>query len=89
MRLTKNNIAHIVELTVDGCSFSWHVAMKGYQMSDARHYSNTDERGRTLQVEFKNEWLPKAVQEFIASHPRAVREQMEYKGKTFIHYIYK
>ena len=89
MKLSKNNIAHVVELTVDGVSFSWHVAMKSYQMSDARRYSNTDERGRTIQVEFKSEWLPKSVQEFIASHPRAVREQMEYKEKTYIHYIYK
>lgn len=86
MRLTTNNIGFVKELTEDGVTYNWYVAMKNYRTIDGRCYCHYSPEGRTIVKEYKKEDLPKSVQAFINSHERTVFTQTD---ENHIHYIYK
>lgn len=78
MRLTTNNIAFVKELTRDGVTYGWFVAMKSQRVSDARSYSYTPK--------FQ---LPVSVQRFIAERSREVFDEHDWHEEHYIHYIYR
>ena len=84
MRLTVNNIDFVKELTEDGMSYNWFVALK--DIRDSRHFFYCDKDGRSIVKEYKKEDLPKSVQSFIASHER---KQFARIDARHYQYIYK
>ena len=86
MRLTVNNIAFVKELTEDGISYNWFVAMKNGLCCDSRAYAHYDETGRTTVKEIKKEDLPKSVQVFIDSHERKLFTRID---EGHYQYIYR
>ena len=88
MRLTENNIRHIVEHTYNGMPYGYYVAMKSGRISDSREFINYDEKGRTTIKEFKKEWLPKSVQKFLDHHD-PILTAADTEMEDFATYLYK
>lgn len=69
MKLIEKNIYSVHESKTDeGVTYSYMVHMKSGRACDSRKFINYDENGRTTADEYKKEWLPKAVQNFIDHH---------------------
>lgn len=84
MRLKTNNIKFVKELTHNGITYEWFVAMKSNSVSDARMFVN-HENGRTILAEYPKEMLPKTVQKFLEG---CTAEELESRG-DYITYIHK
>lgn len=87
MRLTENNIRHVVERQYKGMPYTYFVAMKSYRISDSREFINYGENGRTIVKEYKREWLPKSVQKFMEHHDAILSAEPEMEDFTAL--IYK
>jgi len=85
-RLTVKNIRHVIRYEQDGMIYGWSVAMK--TSVGARSFINY-ENGRTVAREYPQEWLPKEVIKFINSHDQQLREEHEWGGHKYEHYIIK
>lgn len=69
MKLIEKNISAVIEHRTDkGIAYSYYVISKSGRISDNRNFINYNEKGRTTADEYKMEWLPKAVQNFIKKH---------------------
>ena len=90
MRLTANNIRFVKELTTNGITWGWHVAMKDYQPFSARYYRNTDKNGVNMHTEYPKESLPKSVQKYLENNKKELYQTIETKnfGK-YVEYIYQ
>lgn len=89
MKLTTNNIKFVKELTCDGRTYSWFVAMKSGYVSDSRNYINYENGKTTSKYEFPKGRLPKAVQKFIDNSSREEFDTSEHHGSAFAQYIYR
>lgn len=90
MRLTANNIRFVKELTTNGITWGWHIAMKDYQLSSARYYTNTDKNGMNMHTEYPKELLPKSVQKFLENSQRELYQTIENKKYgQYVEYIYQ
>ena len=85
MRLTVNNIDFVKELTEDGISYNWFVAMKSGRICDSIHYAHYDKDRRTIVKEIKKEDLPKTVQKFIDTHERMQFEKIDARHYCYIY----
>lgn len=68
MRLTENNIKRVRVHFYNSIPYCYHVTMKSGKVSDSREYINYYENGKTCIEEFKFEWLPVSVQNFMNHH---------------------
>lgn len=84
MRLTLNNIDFVKELTEDGISYNWFVAMKSGRMCDSIHYAHY-KNGVSIVKEIKKEDLPKTVQKFIDSHERKLFDRIDARHYQYIY----
>lgn len=90
MRLATNNILFVKELTTNGITWGWHVAMKDYQLSSARYYTNTDKNGVNVHTKYPKEWLPKSVQKFLEKNKKELYQTIENKKYgDYVEYIYR
>lgn len=92
IKLSVNNILHVTVIKRNGIPYSWHVAMKSYKVSDSRHYQ-IYEQGKSTCKEYKPEWLPKSVQNFIEQRTPEETSNRDVKAfgelANFAHYIYR
>ena len=65
MTLSKNSISFVKMHMKNGVPYTWFVSLKSGYVSDARSYSNYDDRGRTTSEPLKLSFLPKSVQAFV------------------------
>lgn len=91
MRLIEKNIKEVRETKKNNVTYLYYVIMQGGKVSDSREYINRDENGMTIVKEFKREWLPKAVQNFIKKHDRDMARWTHYDedDSTYITYRIK
>ena len=90
MKLTKNNIKFVKELTCDGITYGWFVAMKSGYVSDSRNYINYENGKTTCKQTFPKNQLPKAVQKFIEnSVPELFLYDEQNTYGTLAQYIYR
>lgn len=93
MKLTRGNIMFVKENTLNGITYSWHVAMRSNSISDSRHYCHTDKEGRTIVEQYRRECLPATIQKYINNSHREVFYEREepsgYTGGHYVQYIYR
>lgn len=91
MRLTNDNIKFVKEFRKDGMPYMWFLAMQTNNISDCREYINYDENGRTTDIEYPKDRLPKTVQKFIEEHEPELFDEHEgfIEGTTITVHIYR
>lgn len=79
-------IGHVIERVYNGVTYGWYVADVSGRVSDGKDYCIRETNGRSVVAEYKLEWLPKQVQNFVNRRKPELRSLI---GDEYASYIYR